>query len=89
MGVMACNRDYCPNIMCDNLLLGVYICWECYAELEEAVKQWPADISEDDWKTRVEAFYRSGKGATKKIHDPSEYLQERFALENRRDDEHV
>lgn len=34
MGVLACDRTSCENIMCDKYspIFG-YICWECYNEL--------------------------------------------------------
>jgi hypothetical protein len=33
MGVMACDREGCENIMCERGNAKYYICWECYAEL--------------------------------------------------------
>ena len=37
MGVMACNRRGCDNIMCnDHSEVTGYICWECKSELEES-----------------------------------------------------
>ena len=34
MGVLACDRDGCKNIMCDRLSYRFgYLCWECFEEL--------------------------------------------------------
>jgi hypothetical protein len=34
MGVLACDRSGCENIMCDKYSIDLgYICWECYNEL--------------------------------------------------------
>ena len=36
MGVLACDRKGCDNIMCDNYSSEHgYICWECLRELRE------------------------------------------------------
>lgn len=36
MGVLACDRKGCDNIMCDNYSPEYgYICWECLRELSE------------------------------------------------------
>lgn len=37
MGVLACDRTGCTNIMCDRLSHTYgYICWECFDELVES-----------------------------------------------------
>ena len=37
MGVLACDRAGCANIMCDRLSNEYgYICWECFDELVES-----------------------------------------------------
>lgn len=34
MGVLACDREGCENVMCDRLSQRYgYICWECFDEL--------------------------------------------------------
>lgn len=39
MGVLACDRAECPNIMCDHLIAGrFYCCFECWSELHGALK---------------------------------------------------
>ncbi|UUW39891.1 hypothetical protein VP14_204 [Vibrio phage VPMCC14] len=37
MGVLACDREGCENIMCDYISheRGEYLCWECKRELIE------------------------------------------------------
>ncbi len=37
MGVLACARSDCPNIMCDLLVDGYYLCWECCEEFEKSI----------------------------------------------------
>lgn len=42
MGVLACDRRECENIMCDRFSAEYgYLCWECF---EELLNQ-PADIN--------------------------------------------
>lgn len=47
MGVMACDRDGCTNIMCDRCILHntMYICDQCYEELVELKERW----TRTDW----------------------------------------
>ena len=34
MGVLACNKNQCENIMCDRYSYEYgYLCWECFEEL--------------------------------------------------------
>lgn len=37
MGVLACDRKGCENVMCDNISHGrnEYLCWECKSELKD------------------------------------------------------
>jgi hypothetical protein len=37
MGVMACDRKNCENIMCDTLIDEQYICNKCKAEFKDSV----------------------------------------------------
>jgi len=37
MGVMACDRKNCENIMCDTLIDESYICNECKAEFKDHI----------------------------------------------------
>lgn len=65
MGVMACDRSGCENVMCDRCILGrsAYICWECFAELEEARKTWPDDMDPREVEPRIREFMASPKPA--------------------------
>jgi len=47
MGVMACNRKGCDNIMCQRYSgKSGYICGECYIELLEQDPKNPGDVEE-------------------------------------------
>ena len=52
MGVLACDRKGCDNIMCDRYSHEYgYICWECFCEMEES----------KDFKS-IEEFMNTEKG---------------------------
>lgn len=34
MSVLQCDRNGCENIMCDNMIDGRYICYQCLHELK-------------------------------------------------------
>lgn len=54
MGVLACNRNGCENVMCDRLSDEYgYICDECFEEL-----------CESDNFTNIEDFMKSKKGGS-------------------------
>ena len=46
MGVLACDRRGCSNVMCDycNPLHG-YLCWECMKDLQEYLDQGNINIA--------------------------------------------
>ncbi len=46
MSVLACNRAYCPNIMCDRLILNgeMYICNDCFKELLKFKETWNESV---------------------------------------------
>lgn len=45
MGVLACDRYKCPNIMCDRLSdIHGYICNECFEELKQLNPESDQDI---------------------------------------------
>lgn len=49
MGVLACDRSGCSNIMCDRLIIiqdnWYYICGECLEELESKKNGWEPEIT--------------------------------------------
>jgi len=45
MSVLACARSGCESIMCSRLLLGAYICEDCWQELCEHKQSWPEVIT--------------------------------------------
>ena len=63
MGVMACCRYDCENIMCDRYVSGIgYICDECYAELLVDKSKWPITMPKDEVKQRIVDFMNTNKG---------------------------
>lgn len=49
MGVMSCNRNNCPHIMCDTYIDSVgYICRECQSEFENWLKKNEASPKTDN-----------------------------------------
>jgi hypothetical protein len=60
MGVKTCYR--CPNIMCNRLLFGNYLCDECWTELLRAKATWPEKITTGEVERRIRAFRETEKG---------------------------
>ena len=58
MGVRACYRPKCRNIMCDVLFVGVekYICSDCLEELRAFRKTWPREMFVGEVREKVRAF---------------------------------
>lgn len=71
MGVMACDRRDCKNVMCDRCILGntMYICNECCRELAGYKDTWPESITKSQLKKLVEDFMESPVG-THVIEEP-------------------
>jgi hypothetical protein len=66
MGVMACERKDCDNVMCDRLMLRgtTYICNDCYAELLSWKKTWK-DVGVKDVEWLIERFmFETTPGST-------------------------
>lgn len=63
MGVNACDRAGCQNILCYKLLQTgkhqYYICGECQSELEEEAKHWPKELSKKSFFQRIDDFMAS------------------------------
>ena len=57
MGILACNRIGCNNIMCDDYSeLTGYICWECKIELEESNPTGIKDVEKFMSTTKEEKY---------------------------------
>jgi len=59
MGVLACDREGCENIMCDNFIKGRYICNDCLNEFKNFYNM--EDKSEKEWIEIFFAFMESDK----------------------------
>jgi len=56
MGVRACDRRGCENIMCDHTILSeFYICLDCIQELNAAFCSYKPE-SESEAKVKIRAF---------------------------------
>lgn len=89
MGVLACDREGCDNIMCDTLLSAdcreFYCCDECLAELEDARKAWPEDTTVGDVQRLIVEFMESQKGSQFPSTDSEDIEQEfRSCIRRRR-----
>ena len=76
MGVMACDRFGCENIMCNKLILDgeYYICHECFAELKHEKDNWPTDTKARDVFALIKVFmdsrpYRNSDGEETTVED--------------------
>ncbi len=74
MGVMACSREGCDNILCNILILGgtTYICKECLHELEQTKATWPEETSVGDVKGLILEFLATEKGSQFPSTDPED-----------------
>lgn len=68
MGVLACDRKDCDNIMCDNYVRGVgYICWECEREFKDYVDEKHIELTtEQQIINELNSFMNTEKGEHKK-----------------------
>ena len=53
MSVLACSRMSCANIMCDDMLIGAYICPSCLEELRHIYGSYATTL-------QIEEFLRRG-----------------------------
>lgn len=60
MGVLRCDREGCRNIMCDRLLQfergRMYICHDCFEQLEGLSKSWPWTLMRHELEERIRDF---------------------------------
>ena len=65
MGVMACDRDGCPNIMCDKIILEgtrdgyLRICGDCWEELLFHGESFRLSATESWVEGQIRAFMRT------------------------------
>lgn len=62
MSVLECDRGNCTSIMCDKLILGKYICDDCWQELLNAKKKWPTTMKKAEVRGFMEDFMKSQVG---------------------------
>lgn len=64
MGVKACGRTNCTNIMCDRCILDgtMYICNACYQEFCSAKDDWPVKMTKNELKSRIRKFMKTEPG---------------------------
>jgi len=65
MGVLACSRSNCGNIMCDTYVDGIgYICGECRGEFKEYLDRNNLDpTNEAEIKEHLSVFMETDKDA--------------------------
>ena len=65
MGVMACSRSGCDEIMCHRCILEhtAYICSDCFSELLKLKDEWPDKMSAAEVRKRIEEFMETEKDA--------------------------
>lgn len=80
MGVMACGRNGCDNIMCHHLLRGEsceqYVCYECREEFDAYRASWPDTTRVSDVGRLIDEFMDSPKGSMRDSTDPEDVEQE-------------
>ena len=80
MGVLACERDGCTHIMCDNILdvrnkedlrnqRSYYVCDECLAELNAIRATWSEPMTIDEFHDQIRSFMNNEKGSRIRLSD--------------------
>ena len=61
MGVMACDRPGCDNIMCSRLVLNdsMYVCDDCWNDLLERRATWTGEMTGRDIAVAIADFFRA------------------------------
>lgn len=69
MGVLACDRNNCPEIMCDRLILhrSKYICNGCYDELLKVKETWPKEMTAIEMEEAIVAFMDTRPGTHERL----------------------
>ena len=70
MGVLACDRPECTNIMCDYLIHDRYVCNECVSEFKDSVGDKP--MTKIEMAVKFEAFIVTPKVEAYKFVDRHE-----------------
>lgn len=67
MGVMACDRRDCPNVMCNITFMEgrKYICYECYEELLKWRETWDEETPYYEVEGLILRFMQTPPGSTK------------------------
>lgn len=70
MGVLACAREACENVMCRRLILHrrAYLCDDCYEELLAYKQTWPTTMPACEVRERIEAFLDTEPGTYLNLH---------------------
>lgn len=78
MGVMACDRRDCDNVMCD-IMVGNdrYICSSCHSELMILVGRWPQQLPVSEIDSLIAEFFDSRPGESKK-EDVESYVRSKI-----------
>jgi hypothetical protein len=80
MGVLACDRKNCENIMCDNILdinnnKSYYICDECLVELKVLKGNWPTSTTVANLHDLIDEFMNSAKGSHLTVETEEEFTK--------------
>lgn len=82
MGVMACDRTECENIMCNRLIEACgrefYICGECTTELEYHKTTWEPPLSRLQIEEKICEFMDSPKGTFAEKHETEADINKTF-----------
>lgn len=57
MSVLSCERSGCPNVMCDNMIIGKHICGSCLNELNRVRRDWPQMMNTEELRRRIGQFF--------------------------------
>lgn len=81
MGVNACDRTGCENILCHRILSTqdheYYVCSSCESELREAAEHWPKELTRAGLFSMIDAFMETYPEGAEKV-EPTKELDALF-----------
>lgn len=82
MGVKACDRDGCDNILCDICVDNLYVCNSCATEF---INKYDKPKTEDEWKWSFRTFLFTNKNVWSALVIPDGYITGNDFLSKYRD----
>ncbi len=88
MSVLECDRTGCPHVMCERMVLdgSMYICSECFEELDEYRRTWTSPMSRAGVRQAIVDFMKTEPGTHSVLEGAVDVDAEFNRLVGRRED---